>query len=138
MENSVLEIPLYAGIRQIGIPSTAAETAARHVDLNNLIKHPDATFLIRHKDLSMINAFIPPEALLVVDRSITPHNNSIVLANVNGTLTIRYLKKNDYKTILVAANPKYPETKITAGINFAILGVVIQVISDPSKLGNVC
>jgi DNA polymerase V len=107
MENSVLEIPLSAGTRQIGIPSTAAETAAGHVDLNNLIKHPDATFLIRHKDLSMINAFIPPEALLVVDKSITPHNNSIVLANVNGTLMIRYLKKMIIKQYL---SPPIPNT----------------------------
>jgi DNA polymerase V len=138
MENSVLEIPLFAGTRQIGIPSTAAEADAGHVDLNNLIKHPDATFLVRHKGLSMINAFIPPDALLVLDKSVTPENNSIVLANVNGRMMIRYLKQNDYKTTLVAANPKYPDTKITAGINFAILGVVTQVISDPSKLGNVC
>ena len=72
----------------------------------------------------MINACIPPDALLLVDKSITPQNDSIVLADVNGTLMIRYLKKNDYKRKLVPANPKYPETEITAGMPFTILGVV--------------
>ena len=138
MEHSVLGISSSAITRATDIVSTTSAGAANHIDLNSLIKHPDDTFLIRHKDLSMINAFIPPDALLVVDKVITPHNNSIVLANVNGTLMVRYLKQNDYNTTLVPANPKYPENKITAGTKFAILGVVIQVISDPGKLGNVC
>jgi SOS-response transcriptional repressor LexA len=47
---------------------------------------------------------------------------------------IRYLKTNDHKQKLVPANPKYPDTEITVGMHFAILGVVTQIIFDPRSL----
>lgn len=138
MEIPVLEPPVSISARQTAYHTPAPQTTAELIDLNTLIQHPDATFLVQHSGLSMINAFIPPDALLLVDKSITPQNNNIVLASVNGTLMIRYLKTNDYKRKLVPANPKYPETEIVAGMQFSILGVVTQVISDPGKLKNVC
>jgi DNA polymerase V len=138
MEHSVLEIPSSPGKRPIDFAPETTEAAIGPLDLNHLIQHPDATFLIRHKDLSMINAFIPPDAQLIVDDLITPQNNSIVLANVNRILMVRFLKKNDYNTTLVPANPKYPESKIKAGTSFAILGIITHVTTDPGKLGNVC
>ena|ERR1700722_1956719 len=106
------------------------------IDLNELISHPEATILVQHRGLSMINAFIPSEALLVVDKSLVPENGSIVLARLNGIFMIRYLKKNDYRCKLIPANPKYAETEILAGMDFVILGVVTRVISDLGKLRN--
>jgi len=50
----------------------ALETAPEIIDLNTeLIEHPQSTFIIQSTGYSMINAFIPPKARLVVDRSIT-------------------------------------------------------------------
>lgn len=134
----MLEPPMFTGVKQPGAPLPEDGATTDPIDLNYLVPHPDATLLVQHKGLSMVNAFIPPEALLIVDQSITPQNNSIVLASVNGTLMIRYLKKNDYKRKLVPANPKYPETEIVAGMQFSILGVVTQIISDPAKLKDIC
>ena len=134
----LLEPPFFSGTKQAGAPHTEDPATADPIDLNYLVQHPNETFLVEHKGLSMINAFIPPDALVLVDKCIAPQNNSIVLASVNGELMIRYLKKHDYKRKLVPANPKYPEIEISAGMHFSILGVVTQVISDPGKLKDVC
>jgi DNA polymerase V len=137
MENVILELSLPAGKISSGKPTAAMHSKTEHIDLNELIPHPAATILVQHSGLSMINAFIPPEAVLVVDKSIMPENGSIVLARLNGVLMVRYLKKNDYKRKLIPANPKYAETEVLAGMDFVILGVVTQVISDPGKLRNI-
>jgi DNA polymerase V len=134
MENAILELTLAAGKTSSEKPRPTIPSKAERIDLNELIPHPEATLLVQHRGLSMINAFIPPEALLMVDKSLVPENGSIVLARVNGVLMIRYLQKNDYRCKLVPANPKYPETEILAGMDFVILGVVTRVISDPGRL----
>ena len=43
------------------------------------VKHPLSTFMVECTGDSMINAFIPPGARLLVDRSITAQNGDIVL-----------------------------------------------------------
>jgi len=138
MKIPVLEPPFFVGIKHASAPASEANAPMEPIDLNYLNQHPHDTFLVQHRDLSMVNAFIPPDALLLVDKSVTPQNNSIVLANVNGELMVRYFKKNDYKRKLVPASPKYPEIDIIAGMDFSILGVIIQVIFDPGKLKDIC
>ncbi|MEJ7672703.1 MAG: S24 family peptidase [Chitinophagaceae bacterium] len=77
-----------------GFPSPAADYSEERIDLNKtLIKHPLSTFLIECEGTSMVNAFIPPKAKLLIDRSITPKNGDIVLAVLNGEFTVKYLKK---------------------------------------------
>jgi DNA polymerase V len=137
MEIAMLELSLPAGKTSSGKSMATMPSKTDRIDLNDLIPHPDATILVQHRGLSMINAFIPPEALLVVDKSLVPENGSLVLARVNGVLMIRYLEKNDYRCKLIPANPKYAEAEILAGMDFIILGVVTRVISDPGRLRNV-
>ena len=109
----------------------ALETAPEIIDLNTeLIEHPQSTFIIQSTGYSMINAFIPPKARLVVDRSITAKNGDIVLAMLNGELTVRYLKKNPYKCWLVPANSKFKEIEISPEMDMQICGVVTSIITD--------
>jgi len=109
----------------------ALETAPEIIDLNaELIEHPQSTFIIQSTGYSMINAFIPPKARLVVDRSITAKNGDIVLAMLNGELTVRYLKKNPYKCWLVPANSKFKEIEISPEMDMQICGVVTSIITD--------
>lgn len=96
----------------------------------HLVKHPSATFFVICNTDSMINAFIPPKAMLVVDRSITPCNGDMVYAEIEGEFKIRYLKKNTHKAWLIPANPKYKTIEITAGCKCTLWGIVTNVITD--------
>lgn len=114
-----------------GFPSPAMDYLEERIDLNKeFIKHPLSTFIIECSGDSMINAFIPPKAKLIVDRSINPKNGDIVLAAVNGEFTVKFLKKNDFKCWLVPANSKYREIEITDEMNMQIWGVVTNIITE--------
>jgi DNA polymerase V len=116
-----------------GFPSPANDYLEERISLDKeIIKHPLSTFLIQSEGDSMINAFIPPKARLLVDRSITPKNGDVVLAVLNGEFTIKYLRKNNFKCWLVPANSKYREIEITEEMNMQVWGVIIQILIDPN------
>jgi len=123
----------------MGFPSPAKDYAEDRISLDKeIIQHPNATYFMRAEGNAMINAFIPPGALLVVDRSLTPQNMDIVIASVGGEFMARYLKKNDFKAWLVPANSKLREQLITPEMDVVIFGVVISIVTDPKILSNVC
>ncbi|MEO8415225.1 MAG: translesion error-prone DNA polymerase V autoproteolytic subunit [Ginsengibacter sp.] len=118
-----------------GFPSPAMDYMEQRIDLNKeFIQHPLSTFIIESEGYSMINAFIPPRARLIVDRSITPQNGDIVLAILNGEFTVKYLKKNKYKCWLVPANSKFKEIEITADMDMQIWGVVTNIITNVNDI----
>ena len=118
-----------------GFPSPAIDYLEERIDLNKvLIDHPLSTFIIECTGDSMISAFIPPKAKLVVDKSITPKNGDIVVAVMNGDFTVKFLKKNDFKCWLIPGNSKYKEIEITAEMNMQIWGVVVKIIIDPKDV----
>jgi DNA polymerase V len=105
------------------------------VDLNKeLVRHPRSTFLVECSGDSMISAFIPPKAKLLIDRALQPRNGDIILAMVHGELTVKFLRKNEFKCWLVPANSKYREVEVTPEMNLQVWGVVIAVISETSDL----
>jgi len=114
-----------------GFPSPAMDYMQERIDLNKeFIKHPLSTFIIESSGYSMINAFIPPKARLIVDRSLTPKNGDIVLAVLNGEFTVKFLKKNIHKCWLVPANSKFKEIEITEEMDMQIWGVVTNIITN--------
>ena len=120
---------------QAGFPSPAMDYIEDRIDLNKtFVKHPLSTFIVECSGDSMINAFIPPKAKLIVYRSLTPKTGDIVLAVLNGEFTVKFLKKNDYNCFLVPANSKYKEIKITPEMNMQIWGVVTNIITDTNDL----
>jgi DNA polymerase V len=120
---------------QAGFPSPAMDYIEERIDLNKtFIKHPLATFIVECTGDSMINAFIPPKAKLIVDRSLIPKTGDIVLAVINGEFTVKFLKKNDYNCYLVPANSKYREIKVTPEMNMQVWGVVTNVITDTNDV----
>lgn len=113
-----------------GFPSPAEDYLMPRISLDQeFIKHPLSTFFVSVEGYSMINAFIPPKATLIVDRSLTPKNSDIVLAIVNGEFKVRFLKKNDYKSWLVPANSKFQEVEITPDEQVQIWGVVTAIVT---------
>src|SRR4051812_32268081 len=122
-----------------GFPSPAADYAEERINLNNfLIRHPEATFVVRCTGNSMINAFIPPACLLVIDRSLKAGNGDIVLAYINGEFTVKYLQVNEHRCRLPPANRKYREIEVADESELKIWGVVIHIISNPKDFRHVC
>ena len=82
--------PLFSSGVSAGFPSPADDYIDRQLDLNELlIKKPAATFFIRVAGDSMIGAGIHHDDILIVDRSLEPANNKIVIAVVDGELTVK-------------------------------------------------
>jgi DNA polymerase V len=128
-------IPEYAGKVKAGFPSPANDYLEERIDLNDIIiRHPLSTFIVACEGDSMINAFIPPKAKLVIDKSLRPKNGDIVLAVLNGEFTVKYLQQNEYKCRLIPANKKFREIEITPEMDFKVWGVVIQILVDPNDV----
>lgn len=126
--------PLYDAAIPAGFPSPAADYIEKEIDFNELLQpHPSATFVVQVKGDSMIEANIPDGAWLVVDRSVKPANNMIVVAFLDGEFTVKRLVKNSSGIRLMPANPKYPPIPIREDMNFQIWGTVSKVIIDTLK-----
>lgn len=121
--------PLIAGRAPAGFPSPAADHYDKRLDLNeHLVLHPEATFFLRVKGNSMIGAGIHDGDLLVVDRSLEPSHGRVVIAALDGELTVKRLHQQHGKILLCADNPDYPAIAIRQGQELQIWGVVAHVI----------
>ena len=73
-----------------GFPSPAENYIEEHLDLNKyLIKNNEATFFVRVSGDSMVNVGIYNNDIIIVDKSLTPKNKSIVIASLNGELVVK-------------------------------------------------
>ena len=123
--NRALARPLFLSGVSAGFPSPADDYLDRKLDLNeHLVKNPAATFFVRVAGDSMIGAGINDNDILVVDRSLEPNSNSIVIAVVNGELTVKRLIKKQGTWRLVAENPQYPDLEINGETPLEVWGVV--------------
>lgn len=88
-----MAIPMTLESIPTGFPSPAADNIDECVDLNTLlINNPNATFLNRIRSESMLDAGLELGDIVVVDRSVQPHHQSIVVALIdNKDLTIKRL-----------------------------------------------
>jgi SOS regulatory protein LexA len=96
------------GTVEAGFPSPAEEELADTISLDDLlIQNPQATFLLRVSGDSMAEAGILPGDMVIVDKGRTPKNGDIVIAEVDGAWTMKYLKKRGADVTLIPANSKY-------------------------------
>ena len=122
---------LYAQSVQAGFPSPAADYMEEDINLQDyLMPRPNATFIMRVQGHSMTDAHIPDGALLVVDRSIKPSNNKIVVAVIDGEITVKRLITNSSGTRLMPANAKFQPILINGEQDVRIWGTVTKVIID--------
>lgn len=124
-----LSLPLFASRVPAGAPVPADDLRERDIDLNqHLVHHPDSTFLVTVKGDSMIDAGIHDGDLLVVDRALEPKPGKVVVAVVNGELTVKRLAKSGKTILLVPENPAYRPIEVDEEASFFIWGVVTNVI----------
>jgi DNA polymerase V len=129
INSSNLNLPLFESRVSAGYPSPADDHLEASLDLNHhLVKHPASTFFVRASGESMINAGINNNDILIVDRSMEPRHGDIVIAALNGELTVKRLHLDEKMVILKPENPDYPHIEITEGIEFLIWGIVTSVV----------
>ena len=111
--------------RSINICCSADDNLEKSLDLNSyLIKRPAATFFVRVNGDSMINAGINDNDILVVDRSIKPAHGKVIIAVLDGQMTVKRLYKRSGKIILMPENDLYKPIEIQDHMNMEIWGVV--------------
>lgn len=124
-------IPLYSNQVAAGLLSPADDNVEDQVNLQQyLVKRPEKTFLVRASGDSMINAGINSGALLIVDSSKQAENGKIVIAVINGELTVKRLSVKSGKVHLMPENPRYSPIEVTQEMNFSLCGVVTHVIHE--------
>jgi len=124
-----LKRPLFACSVSAGFPSPADDYIEGRLDLNELmVANPAATFFVRVAGDSMIGSGIHHNDILVVDRSLEPISGKVVIAVVNGELTVKRLIKNGENICLKAESPDYPDIHMVEGTTCEIWGVVAYVV----------
>jgi DNA polymerase V len=127
--NTRYKVPLYMNPVAAGFPAPTEDYIEGKLDLNkHLIKHPEASFMVRVTGYSMIDAGIHPGDLLIVDRSLEPTNNKVIIAVVNGELTVKRIRKTRGKLLLMPENESYEPIQIYPETEFHIWGVVTNVV----------
>lgn len=88
-----ISLPLVASSVPAGFPSPAEDFTDGVLDLNDLIEHPAATFVVRVSGWSMSAAGIHDGDLLLVDRSIKPRSGHIAVAALGGEMVVKRLRR---------------------------------------------
>lgn len=124
------KVPLYSCAVAAGLPTSSDDHVEDHLDLNELlVKNPTTTFLVRANGESMLGAGIQSGDMLVVDNSIAPTAGKIVIAAVDGQLTVKRLQKNANGAVyLMPENDRFSPIELTAEQAVHIWGVVTNVI----------
>jgi DNA polymerase V len=124
---SSIAIPITAfGVTvHAGFPSPASDYAQGRINLNeHLLINENSSFLFRVRGESMIGIGIYDGDALIVDRSLTPKHNQIVLAVVDEEFTVKRLFKRGQTIKLLAENPTFPPIELKDGQEMRIWGVV--------------
>lgn len=125
INQQLLQIPILAQV-YAGSPVLTYENIEGYLDIERLAFTDEQTFALRVKGESMIEAGIMPEDLVLVRRQSSCNNGDVVVAWVDGEITIKYFKQDKAKVYLEPANQNYQT--ITPKENLSIIGKVISVV----------
>lgn len=121
----VIPIFIEAGIS--GFESPAAEYKELGLSLDQLlVKHPNATFIGQASGSSMEGIGIFDGDLLIVDRSLTPRNGDVIVANLNGCFVCKLIDKPQAR--LLSASHFHQPVTIKPEDEFQLEGVVTRSI----------
>lgn len=96
------------GLVEAGFPTPGEENLLDTLTLDDfLIDNKEASFMLRVKGDSMDDAGIKEGDLVIVERTESAKNGQIVIAEIDGAWTMKYLRSTKGKSYLEAANKKY-------------------------------
>jgi DNA polymerase V len=124
-----LAVPFASAPAVCGFPSPAEDYLDSPLDFNELlVTNPSATFAVRLAGESMMGAGLFPGDIAVVDRSVSPTNNCIVLALLDGEFTVKRYRRAGAAITLTPENAAFSPITITEDHAFEIWGVVTRSI----------
>jgi len=124
-----LELPFAVNGISAGFPSPADDFLDSSIDLNReLIKNPHSTFYGKVRGDSMRDLGIHNGDILIVDKSLEPHNGKIAVCYIDGEFTVKKIKTDTDCCWLMPANEDYHPIRVTEENDFVIWGIVINVI----------
>lgn len=120
------EVP-FLGYVEAGLPSLAEEDLLDTIDIDTyLIPHKENSYILEVKGDSMIDAAICEGDYVIVEKRSDAKDGEIVIAEVDGGFTMKYLKKKGNTVFLRPANKDFKDIYPTE--SFAIVAVVKAVI----------
>ena len=117
-----------------GFPSPAEDFLEPGLNLNEyLIQNSAATFCVKVKGDSMVGSRITTGDILIVDRSLSPQNQNVILAILNGNFIVKKLLISNNDFYLLSDNKYANQIKINSEMEFYVWGVVTYVIHKLSR-----
>lgn len=117
-------LPLFLDKIACGFPSPAQDYVEKRLSLDKqLIRFPESTYFLRASGHSMKDAGILDGDLLIVECHNTAKQGEIVIAELDGEFTCKYLQLSPFKALL-SANAVYPPIVIHEEMLVRIFGVV--------------
>ena len=124
-----IDVPFYQSNVPAGFPSPAENFMDLDLSLQDyLVQNPSATFCVRVTGDSMKNAGISSGDVMIIDRSLEPKNNTIVLAVLDGEFTVKRIQKKGDDLFLNPENKDFKAIQITEEMNFQVWGIVTHII----------
>ena len=107
-----------------GFPSPAQDYYDGDIDLTEmLVDDQAATFIVRVSGHSMTGAGIDNGDELIVDRSKTPRDGDVIVAILDGELTVKRLRLTGSGVVLQAENPEHPDIEVAELSDLQVWGV---------------
>ena len=99
------------------------------LDLNEfIIEHPAATFFMRIKGDAFKDSGITDGALIVIDRALSLADNKLIVARLDGELTVRRIRMQGNSLLLLTDDPERTIV-LTSELEFEVWGVITYVIN---------
>jgi DNA polymerase V len=118
--------PLFASRPAAGFPAPADDLVETALDIHDLVvKNPASTFFVRVAGDSMEGAGIFSGDVLVVDRSVEPQPEQIVVAAVYGELVVKRLRRAGGQFVLSSEQAGYEPIVVNDSDDCFIWGVVV-------------
>ena len=128
------KIPFLKFTAHAGFPSPAEDFLEPGLNLNEyLIQNSAATFCVKGKGDSMVGSRITTGDILIVDRSLSPQNQNVILAILNGNFIVKKLLISNNDFYLLSDNKYANQIKINSEMEFYVWGVVTYVIHKLSR-----
>ena len=117
-----LELPVLGRVAA-GSPIGADAGIERHVLLDRALFSSRPDYLLRVRGDSMRDDGIFDGDLVAVQRASDARNGQVVVARIDGEITIKRLERTRWRLWLLPRNPDYAPIEVPPGSDFAIEGI---------------